>query len=58
MLISAELATANIPMNGKMVSNGRSGAPAATTWVSADPFSGSVRSPTGTRATAEIDTRT
>ena len=58
MLISAELATANMPMNGKIVSKFRSGAPAATTWVSAWPLSGLVRSPTGTSATAVIETRT
>ncbi len=58
MLISAELATANMPMNGKIVSKGRPGAPAATTWVSAEPLSASVRSPTGTSATALIETST
>ena len=34
MLISAELATANIAMNGKTLSTGKSGSPAATTLVS------------------------
>lgn len=58
MLMSAEFATANIPMNGKIVSNGRFGAPAATTCVSADPLASSVRSPTGTSATAVIATST
>ena len=58
MLISAELATANMPMNGKTLSNGKFGAPAATTWVSADPSSGLASVPTGTSATAVIETRT
>ncbi len=58
MLIRAELATANIPMNGKILSNGMSGAPAATTWISAESAPSAVRSPTGTSATAVIETRT
>ena len=40
MLISAELATANMPMKGKTLSKGKLGAPAATTWVNADPSFG------------------
>ena len=58
MLISAEFATANMPMNGKILSNGSPGAPARTTWVSAEPFAVSTRSPTGTSATAQIETST
>lgn len=58
MLISAEFATANIPMNGKMRSKGSPGAPARTTWVRAEPLVESVRSPNGTRVTAQIETRT
>ena len=55
MLIKAELATANMLINGKIWSNGRFGAPSETTSSSGvlDPLS----SPMGTSATAEIDTR-
>jgi hypothetical protein len=58
MLMSAEFATANMPMNGKSVENGRPGAAAATTCVSADPLDSSARFPTGTRATAVSATST
>jgi hypothetical protein len=56
MLISAELATATIEMNGKMSLIGMSGAPRSTTSVSGVSLAAS--SPTGTRATAQIDTST
>ena len=56
MLINAELATANIEMNGRMSPIGRPGAPALTTSTSGVSLSASV--PTGTRATEAMDTRT
>ena len=56
MLISAELATANIAMNGITLSIGKSGSPAETTLVSG--VSPSPSSATGTRATAKIATST
>ena len=57
MLISAELATANIEMNGKIAPIGRFGAPVCTTSSSgvAPSFD---NSPGGTNATADIDTST
>ena len=56
MLISAELATATIEMNGKMSPIGTSGAPRSTTRVSGVSLAAS--SPTGTSATAQIETST
>ena len=56
MLISAELATANIAMNGISLSIGKSGTPAETTLVRG--VSPSPSSPIGTRATATIATST
>ncbi len=55
MLISAELATANIVITPKMPS-GKPGAPAETTLRSG--VSPSPNSAAGTRVMAEIDTRT
>ena len=55
MLINAELPTANMLINGKIWSTGKSGAPAWTTFSSG--ASPSPSSPAGTRAIAEIDTR-
>src|SRR5699024_4881697 len=56
MLSSAEFATANIVMNGKIVSIGTPGAPALTT--SSRGVSLSVRTPIGTAATVTMDTST
>jgi hypothetical protein len=56
MLISAEFATANIEMNGRMSPIGRPGAPALTTATSG--VSDSARVPTGTSATDATETRT
>ena len=56
MLISAELATANIEMNGMMLPIGSPGAPIATTSTSGVSLAASV--PTGTSATDATETRT
>ena len=56
MLINAELATANIEMNGRMLSIGRPGAPALTTSTSGVSLSAST--PTGTSATEAMETST
>ncbi len=56
MLISAELATADIAMNGISLSIGKSGRPAETTFVSG--VSPSPSWSTGTRATAKMATST
>jgi hypothetical protein len=55
MLISAVLDTANNVMNGRMLSIGSPGAPAFTTSTRGVSLASS--SPTGTSATATIDTR-
>ena len=55
MLISAVFDTANMVMNGKISSMGSPGAPAFTTSTSGVSLACS--SPTGTSATATIDTR-
>ncbi|CAM4082833.1 hypothetical protein ACMU6081_26580 [Achromobacter mucicolens] len=56
MLMSAEFATANIEMIGMMYSTGRSGAARLTTSTSGVLLLAS--SPTGTSATAQMDTST
>ena len=56
MLIRAELATANIEITGMMYSTGRPGAARLTTSTSGVLLLAS--SPTGTSATAQIDTST
>ena len=56
MLISAEFATANIEMNGRIVAAGMPGAAACTTLTRGVSLSAS--SPTGTRATEQSPMRT
>ncbi|MNV48977.1 hypothetical protein D3C71_1409090 [compost metagenome] len=56
MLISAEFATANIEITGMMYSTGKSGAARLTTSTSGVELL--ANSPTGTSATAHIDTST
>ncbi|CAM5719321.1 hypothetical protein SHIRM173S_01212 [Streptomyces hirsutus] len=56
MLISAELATANMEMNGSKSAMGKSGAAVCTTVANGVSLEAS--RPTGTTATAQTDTRT
>ena len=56
ILISAEFATANIVMNGKITSIGIPGAPSRTT--SSSGVSLSVSTPIGTAATVTMETST